>query len=225
MKIRLCMTVSVASLVRLGGVVCYYWWKTNMPDLPDTRHSLLVKVAESANPEAWREFTAIYRPAVYRLARRRGLQDADAEDLAQQVLVIVSRKISDWRPTSPAGAFRAWLTTIARNAIVNALTRGTKQIGVGGSGTLDRLNEHPGREKVEPEIDEEVRRGLFRQAAESIRPEFEEATWAAFWLTAVEGLAVEDAARRLGKKTGSIYAARSRIMRRLKDEVQEMERM
>jgi RNA polymerase sigma-70 factor (ECF subfamily) len=194
-----------------------------MPELPDTRHSLLMKVAESANPDAWREFTAIYRPAVYRLARRRGLQDADAEDLAQQVLVIISRKIADWRPAAPSGAFRAWLTTIARNAIVNALTRGTKQIGVGGSGTLDRLGNQPSRDEVEPEIDEEVRRGLFRQAAEQIRPEFEESTWAAFWLTAVEGLAVEDVARRLGKKTGSIYAARSRIMRRLKEQIQEME--
>ena len=194
-----------------------------MPELPDTRQSLLAKVADSANPEAWQEFTAIYRPAVYRLARRRGLQDADAEDLAQQVLVVISRKIAEWRPTSPQGAFRGWLATIARNAIVNAITRGGKLAAVGGSSVLKQLQNHPDRDGSIAEIEEEFRRGLFRQAAESIRPEFQEATWNAFWLTAVEGLAIEDAADKLGKSAGTVYASRSRIMRRLKDKVQELE--
>lgn len=193
-----------------------------MAELPDTRESLLLKVAEPANAQAWHEFAAIYRPAVYRLARRRGLQDADAEDLAQRVLVVVSRKIAEWRPTSPRGAFRAWLATIARNAIVNALTRGPKEIGEGGSGMLERLGNQPGHEDALPEIDEEFRRSLFRQAAEQIRREFQETTWAAFWLTAVEGVAIDESARRLGKNAGSIYASRSRIMRRLKEKVQEL---
>jgi RNA polymerase sigma-70 factor (ECF subfamily) len=197
-----------------------------MSELPDTRESLLLKVAEPANAEAWQEFAAIYRPSVYRLARRRGLQDADAEDLAQRVLVTIARKIAEWRPTSPHRAFRAWLAAIARNAIVNALTRGSRDIAAGGSVGQDRFENEPGREEtlreIEPEIDEEFRRGLFRQAAEQIRREFQESTWTAFWLTAVEGMAIEDAARRLGKNAGSIYASRSRIMRRLKDKVQEL---
>jgi RNA polymerase sigma-70 factor (ECF subfamily) len=193
-----------------------------MAELPDTRESLLLKVAQPANAVAWQEFAAIYRPAVYRLARRRGLQDADAEDLAQRVLVIISRKIAEWRPTSPHGAFRAWLGTIARNAIVNALTRGLNEIGVGGSDTLKRLENQPDREDAELEIDEELRRGLFREAAEQIRPEFQESTWLAFWLTAVDGIDIEGAAQRLGKNAGTIYASRSRIMRRLKEKVQEL---
>jgi RNA polymerase sigma-70 factor (ECF subfamily) len=195
-----------------------------MPELPDTRESLLLKVGEPANAEAWQEFTAIYRPAVYRLARKRGLQDADAEDLAQRVLIVVSQKISEWRPTSPQGAFRGWLIAIARNAIINALTRGTRGAGIGGSSILARLEGQPDRdaENDGPEIDEEFRRGIFRQAAEQIRPEFQEATWLAFWLTAVEGLAVDETARRLAKNEGSIYASRSRIMRRLKEKILEL---
>ncbi len=195
-----------------------------MPELPDTRDSLLLKVCESANAEAWQEFAAIYQPAVYRLARKRGLQDADAQDLAQRVLIVVSQKIADWRPTSPQGAFRSWLAAVARNAIVNALTRGTRDAAIGGSSMLARLNGQLGREEEngEAEIDEEFRRGLFRRAAEQIRPEFLDATWSAFWLTAVEGLAIDEAARRLDKNAGSIYASRSRIMRRLKEKILEL---
>ena len=194
-----------------------------MPDLPDTRYSLLMEVAESANQEAWQEFAAIYRPVVYRLARRRGLQDADAEDLAQQVLVVVSKKIGDWRPSTPRGAFRGWLTTITHNAVINALTRKGGVAAVGGTGMMKKLQAIPAQSESLAEVEEELRRGLFRQAAELIRPEFQESTWAAFWLTAVEELNIVAVARRLGKNEGTIYAARSRIMRRLKEKVQELQ--
>ncbi len=193
-----------------------------MPELPDTRASLLVRVSDPANRDAWREFTEIYRPALYRLGRRRGLQDADAEDLAQRVLLTISQKIGDWRPASPQASFRAWLAAIARNAIVNALTRVGVAPGKGGTSMLQQLAGHPSANEAVPEIDEEYRRALFRRASEEIRPEFQESTWQAFWLTAVEGVSVEAAAGRLEKTPGVIYASRSRVMRRLKEKVQEL---
>jgi len=64
-----------------------------MPEFPETRTSLLVRIQSPHDGEAWREFVAIYRPVVYRLARRRGLQDADAEDLSQRVVIAVQRAI------------------------------------------------------------------------------------------------------------------------------------
>src|SRR5262245_18265134 len=104
-----------------------------MTELPETRDSLLVRVADPADAGAWRELAAIYRPAVYRLARRRGLQDADADDLAQRVLVAISRKIGEWRPAAPRGSFRAWLAVVARNLAINALARGRRGAGAGGA--------------------------------------------------------------------------------------------
>ncbi len=192
-----------------------------MTELPDTRESLLLRVGDPANAEAWREFSAVYRPAIYRLARRRGLQDCDADDLAQRVLVAISGKIAEWRPTSPRGAFRAWLAVIARNLIVNALTRRPPDTAKGGSSVIVRLERQPAA--AVPEFDEEYRRALFRLAAEQVRPEFQEATWQAFWLTAVEAIPVGEAATRLGKSEGVIYAGRSRVMRRLKEKVREIE--
>jgi RNA polymerase sigma factor (sigma-70 family) len=194
-----------------------------LPPLPDTRESLLLRVVDCADVEAWQEFAAIYRPAAYRLARRRGLQDADAEDLAQRVLVAITEKIGTWRPTSPKGSFRAWLSVVARNLIVNAVTRRGPDIGAGGSSVVERLNNHPSDDNADREFEEEYRRALFRLASEQVRDEFEESTWLAFWYTAVEGTTIAEVAKRLRKSEGVIYAGRSRVMRRLKEKVRKLE--
>jgi len=193
-----------------------------MPELPDTRASLLVRVSDPSDHEAWREFAAIYRPAVYRLGRRRGLQDADADDLAQRVLMAVSQKIGDWRPTSPKASFRGWLAAVTGNAIVNALTRVGVAPGKGGTSVVEKLARHPDKNEALPEFDEEYRRALFRRASEEIRREFHDSTWQAFWMTAVEGVSIEAAAERLQKSPGVIYASRSRVMRRLREKVEEL---
>jgi len=194
-----------------------------MTRLPETRESLLLRVGDPANGEAWREFAAIYRPAAYRFARRRGLQDADAEDLAQRVLVAIAGQIAEWRPASPKGSFRAWLSTVARNMIVNAVTRQKPDAGQGGSSVIERLRNQPAAEEAEAEFDEEYRRALFRLASDQVRQEFHETTWQAFWLTAVENVTIGETAARLGKSEGVIYAGRSRVMRRLKEKVREIE--
>lgn len=191
--------------------------------LPETRESLLLRVADCADVEAWQEFVAIYRPAAYRLARRRGLQDADAEDLSQRVLVAISEKIATWRPASPRGSFRAWLAVVARNQIVNAITRRRPDCGQGGSSVVARLNQHPADDDPEHEFAEEYRRALFRLASEQVRDEFQESTWLAFWLTAVEGISIDEAAHRLKKSAGVVYAGRSRVMKRLREKVRELE--
>ena len=110
-----------------------------MVHLPETRNSLLLKVRDPADAVAWEEFVAIYRPLIYRLARRRGLQDADAEDLAQRVLVSVSEAIRTWEKDERRGTFRAWLLRVARNAIINALTRTRPDAAVGGTSVMEQL--------------------------------------------------------------------------------------
>jgi RNA polymerase sigma factor (sigma-70 family) len=195
-----------------------------LAELPETRESLLLGIRDPENAVAWEQFVAVYRPAVVRLARRRGLQDADAEDLAQQVLVSVSRAIGDWEKDPERGTFRSWLLRIAKNEIVNALTRGRRFAGRGGTSVLERLEQQPvDEDAVQALIDDEHRRAVFRWAADEVRPEFQEATWLAFWLTAVEALPVEEAAAELGRSVGSIYAARSRVIRRLRAKVRDLD--
>ena len=195
-----------------------------MPEMPETRESLLVRVKDPRDYEAWSQFVAVYRPVIYRLARKRGLQDANAHDLTQHVLMAVAKAVDGWQTNPSRGRFRFWLMRVARNAIINALTRVRPDAGIGGTSLLRLLEQQPDRNPSTPEdLDHEYRREVFRWAAQQIRREFQESTWDAFWLTTVEGKEIGEAASTLKKTVGAIYAARSRIMRRLKQKVCEYE--
>lgn len=95
-----------------------------MTSFPETRESLIVQVKDPANRVAWEQFVSIYRPVIVRTATKRGLQAADAQDLAQQVLIAVASAIGDWEKQDESIRFRHWLRRVTRNAIVNALSRG-----------------------------------------------------------------------------------------------------
>ena len=88
-----------------------------------TNERLLLRIADPMDREAWDEFSSIYRSLIYRVGRRLGLQDADAQDLVQEVLQKVAATISDWESGQPSGSFRRWLQTVARNAAVDAIRR------------------------------------------------------------------------------------------------------
>lgn len=194
-----------------------------MSPSPETRPSLLVRLADRADQEAWHEFAQIYGPVVYRLALRKGLQHADAEDLAQQVLTAVSKAIDRWQTDPTRAKFRTWLNRIAHNLIINALTRSAPDRAAGDSLTLDRLHQAAADGPDSDLVRMEFRREVFRWAADRIRDEFRSGTWDAFWLTAIEEHTIDEAARRLGMSCGAIYAARSRVMRRLKEKVLEFD--
>ena len=193
-------------------------------EYPDTRASLIVRLQDRADQEAWREFVEVYRPVVYRLACRKGLQPADAEDLAQQVLVAVAAAVHRWQPDPARGLFRTWLHRIAQNLIVNAVTRRAPDRAAGAGGADDLLAREAAPEGPDSELlRTESRREVFQWAARQVRHEFQPETWLAFWHTAVEGRAVADVARLLGRKPGAVYAARGRVMRRLKEKILEWE--
>lgn len=104
-----------------------------IPVLPETRESRLIRLADAADAAARDEFVAIYRPIIVRTGLRNGLQATEADDLAQQVLMSVSRVIGDWKRDSARGTLRCWLRTFARNAVINMIQRTPKERAVGGS--------------------------------------------------------------------------------------------
>ncbi|HEY3395983.1 MAG TPA: sigma-70 family RNA polymerase sigma factor [Lacipirellulaceae bacterium] len=195
--------------------------ENRVSSFPETRYSLIARLERTDDDEAWREFLAVYRPLVYRIARRRGLQHADAEDLAQHVFSAVGRAIRNFQPDAARGRFRSWLARISQNATINALTRRPRDAAAGGTTVFELLEKHLGKTDCSRDIVQlELRRSLFRRAAERIRGEFRDTTWKAFWLTTVEGQEIAAAASKLGISVGSVYAARSRIIYRLKREIE-----
>lgn len=197
-----------------------------MQEFPETRDSLIVLVQNPLNRVAWDQFAKIYRPVIYRLARQKGLQDADAQDLAQQVLHAVSQSIGSWKKLDPPVRFRHWLRRVARNAILNALTRQPHDRATGGSVAMELLKAHPNADSdAATQIEIEYRRELYLQAARLVKTDVELETWQAFELSVVGDFSVEEVARKLGKTLGNVYAARSRIMRRLREAVQALEQV
>ena len=197
----------------------------SVDESPLTRASLLVQIRDGDNQDAWQEFMHLYGPVVYGFARKRGLQDADAADLMQDVMRSVSTSIGRLEYDRSQGTFRGWLFTITRNKIFNFLSaRRIRPQGSGDSRTNQLLNAHPETEDGSDAWELEYQRRLAALAMERVKGEFQEKTWRAFWLTAVEGVAVADVAEKVGMSTGAIYVAKSRVLARLKDEVETMQR-
>jgi RNA polymerase sigma-70 factor (ECF subfamily) len=195
-----------------------------MNPAPDTRASLLARIRNPADQAAWHQFVEIYRPLILRLARQKGMQEADAEDVVQDVLVAVAKAVEQREHDRKRAKFRTWLHRVAHNAILNALTRGRPDRGSGDSALLAVLDGHESHTGPDSDLLRlEYRREVFRWAVRQIRKEFHQATWDAFWLTAVEGRAVEVVAEELAKNPGTIYAARSRVIRRIQEKVTEYE--
>ena len=193
-----------------------------MPDFPETDHSLIDRVKDMSDGASWLEFMGIYQPVVYRLARRRGMQDADAQDVAQQVFSSIARSLEGWMPGKDQPPFRAWLSTIARNAITTALTRRRPDQGTGSSSVADAMDRLPSAGQTDAELIMEARRAIVRWASEQIRPEFSELTWDIFWKTAMQDVSVAEVSKSSGRSIGAIYVSRHRVLARLKEKIAEV---
>ena len=191
---------------------------------PETRASLLLRIRDSEDVEAWTEFQEIYRPLVYRLGRSRGLQDADAHELAQDVMIAVAGAIERWEPDRQRSTFRTWLYRIARNALINQLAKqGRREQATGDTNVQQLLLQVTARDDGQSlEIQRQLRRQTFLWAAAQVRRSCKPATWDAFWRTCVEGHPVSKVAEQLKMTSGAVYVSRSRVMSKLRELVEQV---
>lgn len=197
-----------------------------MMTAPETRHSLILRLRDGRNQQAWAEFLEIYQPLILRLVRCRGLQDADAREVTQDVLLAVVAAIPNWDVDPAKGSFRGWLSTITRNLVVNFLVRQSRHPrGSGDSDFARWLSEVPAADCNESKFfDIEQRRQFFQWAAARVRSEVSDNTWQAFQRTSIDRRDIAEVARDLGTTAGAIYVARSRVMKRLRECIEQLQR-
>ena len=192
---------------------------------PTTRASLLRRLRDPGDHDAWVEFVSLYEPVIYRVLRRTGLQDADVLEVLQELFLAVNRNIGRWEHGVEHGSFRGWLRRVTRNMVVSWVRRQKRQVTT-SSLNLDALLESPpvadGPET--DEFDRELRRALFHLASEQVQTEVRPQTWQAFWEVAVSGTSVAEAAIKLGMTAGAVRVAKCRIIARLREVVAEMEK-
>ena len=174
---------------------------------------------EETDQQAWAEFVRRYGRQIYRWCRRWKLQEADAEDLTQNVLVRLHARLRTFR-YGPAQSFRAYLKALTHYAWCD-LVQGNRRPGAGSgdSAVLDRLQTVEARDDLVRRLDEEFDQELLAEAAERVRRRVEPHTWEAFRLTALEGLSGAAAAEQLGMKVVTVFKAKSKVQKMLQEEV------
>jgi RNA polymerase sigma factor (sigma-70 family) len=171
---------------------------------------------------AWAEFVDEYSPLIYGWCRKWGLQDADAQDVSQTVLVKLAVKMRGFT-YDPSRSFRGWLKTLAHHAWSDFL-EGRKRAGAGGDiRSPERLETVEARTDLAQRLEEAFDRDLLDAAAARVRLRVRPRTWDAFRLTALEGLSGAEAARRLGMKVAHVFVAKSEVRKMLADEIRRLE--
>lgn len=196
-----------------------------MAEAPPTRPSLLLRLRDFEDHEAWAQFVEVYAPLVYGYVRKRGLQDADAADLTQACLRQVAAHMGSLEYDPRRSSFRGWLFTIVRNKLRDFYARPHQLFqGSGDTGIQRLLEAQPAAETDEAGgWAQEYRRGLLAWAAEKVRPQVHHSTWQAFQQTAIEGKSAKAVATNLKMTVAAVYLAKSRIMARLRAVVREVE--
>jgi RNA polymerase sigma-70 factor (ECF subfamily) len=191
---------------------------------PSATSATLLERARQGDRQSWQRLMDLYRPLVLWWCRRRTARREDAEDVAQDVFQTVLTNLGKFKERQRKGSFRTWLKRITHYKLLEHRHRADKQpAAAGGSQAQDFLAELP-EESGESSSEEDATEGciLVRRALELVRPEFEPKTWQAAWQTAVEGRPGDEVARSLGMTTGAVYIAKSRVLKRLRQELTDL---
>jgi RNA polymerase sigma-70 factor (ECF subfamily) len=181
-----------------------------------TPSSLLERLRQPFEPEAWARFVALYTPLIYAWGRRVGLQEQDAADLVQDVFVTLLQVLPTFAYDRQQ-SFRKWLRTVTINRWKKDRKRPENR----------NLQAQPGQpetvavgDDLEACWEAEYQQHLINQALRLMRTDFEETTWKACWETTAAGRAAAEVAAELGLSVGAVYAAKFRVLNRLRRELQ-----
>jgi RNA polymerase sigma-70 factor (ECF subfamily) len=181
--------------------------------LVTTSVSLLHRLRQGADPRDWHRFVELYTPLLFRWARRAGAQDADADDLVQDVLTLLFHKLPNFEYDATR-SFRSWLRTVLLNKWQDVRRHRAARPAQPDERALEAV---PAPDTQDDE--REDRQQLLTRALELIRADFQPQTWRAFWEFFTSGRDAAAVAADLGVSAEVIYSAKCRILRRLRQEL------
>jgi RNA polymerase sigma-70 factor, ECF subfamily len=188
----------------------------------DPTSTSLLRRAVAREPDAWERIVTIYSPLVRHWCRHAGISDHDIQDVSQDVFAAVSANLVTFQADRPGATFRAWMRGIARHKLMHYFQdRG--ELAAGGTDANKRLEEVP-TPPDELELSEAPAdvAGVYHRAVRLVRDQFEERTWQAFWRVVIEDHSPTEVAAELGITANGVRQAKSRVLRRLKEEMGEL---
>ena len=192
-----------------------------------TSITLLLRVQEIEDCEAWDRFVERYAPQVFAWCRRHKLQDSDAADVTQEVLTKLVRTMRSFAYDSSRGSFRGWLKTVTQNAIRDLVADSRKQgRGAGDTSTakvLEQICDDTASAELEERITAQYERELLEEAGVRVQVRVKPATWSAYRMTAVEQQTPGDTATALHLPISEVYVAKSRVIKMLREEVAKLD--
>jgi RNA polymerase sigma-70 factor (ECF subfamily) len=183
--------------------------------MDSTSVSLLRRLNGDEREVAWERFVELYAPLIYHWTLRAGLPRSDAADCVQEVLTLLVDKLPTFT-YDPKKSFRAWLRTITLNKCRDMLRRNAS---LPHRALPLAPDDAASPDDVELFTDEEYQRSLVHRALEVMQTEFEANTWRACWEQVTSGDSVSEIAQRLGMTENAVYLAKSRVLRRLREEL------
>jgi len=189
----------------------------------ETSATLLARLRQvPADQAAWAQFADRYGRKIYAWCRRWNLQETDAEDVTQNVLIKLAEKMRTFEYDA-SRSFRAWLKTVARHAWSDHWSSRKAVVAAGGSQVLEMLQSAEAREDLVQRLDEEFDRELFDEATARVRMRVTPRTWEAFERTAIRGESGADAAKATGMKVATVFVARSKVQKMLQEELKKLD--
>lgn len=196
-------------------------YDSNRPEHPTLSTNWLAG-AQKMDVDAWHRLVSVFGPIVYRWCRASSVPASDAADVVQEVFATVARGISDFERQKSAGSFRSWLATITRSRTADYFRRAAKQqAAAGGTEAMQAMQRHA--EAVDSTITyANLQSTISHQVLAQARAEFEPSTWDAFWKTTIEGKSAGEVAQLTGLSRASVYQAKSRVLRNLRQRMVEL---
>jgi RNA polymerase sigma-70 factor, ECF subfamily len=192
-----------------------------------TRLSLLQRIRDLRDAEAWNHFVDQYGPYVARCCYAMGLQEADAADTTQAVLLKLMSVMQTWEKNGSKGTFRSWLKRVTQNVAVD-LHRSWKEKAAGDSAvmhSLSQVSDDSFEESLCKSIDTAYQQELLLAASQSVQLRVQPKTWQAYQLSCIENQKASDVAAQLQIAIGEVYVARSRVLKMLRGEIDRLEEL